>query len=62
MALGGLVLFLVVTTNGAGRPSESGSDDTALFGVISTLARFPVVLRLFVTAAISGRSDEKSGR
>jgi hypothetical protein len=52
------VLFLVVTANSAGRPSESSSDGTALIGVISTLGRFPAVLRLFVMAAISAREEK----
>jgi hypothetical protein len=62
MASAGLVLFLVVTAGSAGRTSKSSSDGTTLVGVISTLARFPVVLRLFVMSAISERPDEKAGR
>jgi hypothetical protein len=62
MASAGLVLFLVVTTGGVGRTSRSGSDGAAIIGMISTLARFPVVLRIFVMAAISERPDEKAGR
>ncbi len=60
MMCAGLVLFLVITASG--RPPEQSSDGTAIIGLISTLARFPAVLRVFVMAAISAGPDEKVGR
>jgi hypothetical protein len=59
MASAGLLLFLVITAGDSGRTSRSSSDDAELVGVISTLARFPVVLRTIIMAAISGKPDEK---
>jgi hypothetical protein len=61
MVCAGLVLFLVITAGG-GRPPEQSSAGTAFIGLISTLARFPAVLRLFVMATISAGPDEKVGR
>jgi hypothetical protein len=55
MVSAGLIIFLIITAHRPGHAADQSSNSGLIVEALSALARLPVVLRVFVVAATTGR-------